>query len=171
MKNHRGLILIELIAVIILIGIIATFGGVFLYKGFTGYLETKNTTEGALTAQMALDRISLELRDLKEFTSTPTPNPQPDEYVSFKSEVFSGTRVIKYDANANTIELSINNTDYTLLENVSWFSLSVTPDDLDNDGSDDDVAYIEVGFKVGFDEYEIGRKFITKIFPRHMVEN
>jgi type II secretory pathway pseudopilin PulG len=167
MKNHRGLILIELIAVIILVGIIATFTGFFLYTGFRGYLETKNTTEGALTAQMALDRITLELRDLNYFTSL-----VQDSSLTYKSEVLDGTRILKYDSVNNAIVINIDNTDRTLLENVpaSDFKLSKQPRDLDNDGADE-VAYFEVAFRVGLDENRIGREFRTKIFPRHMVQD
>ena len=51
--------LIELVAVIVLIGIIGSFTGFFLYTGISGYVKNKNNTEGALSAQIALDRISL----------------------------------------------------------------------------------------------------------------
>jgi len=165
MKNHRGLILIELIAVIILVGILATFTGFFLYTGFTGYLNTKNITEGALNAQMALDRITLELRDLNYFTSL-----VQDSSLTYKSEVLTGTRVLKHDSGTNAIVINIDNTDYTLLENVSAsaFKLSKQPRDLNYDGVDE-VAYFEVAFKVGLDDNQIGREFRTKIYPRHMV--
>ena len=64
MENQKGFALIELMAVIILVGIIATFAALFLTTGFNAYLNTKSTTEGALNAQMALDRISMELRNI-----------------------------------------------------------------------------------------------------------
>ena len=161
MKNHRGLVLIELITVIVLIGIIGTFTTFFLYTGLSGYLKAKNTLEGALDAQMALDRISLELRDLNYFTSF-----TQDSSLSFTSEVLSGTRKLSY--NSNTIWISIGSNDYKLLGNVDSdsFILSKTPQDLNNDGSLE-VAFFEVGFKVN----EIGKEFKTKIFPRHMVKN
>ena len=167
MRKQRGFILVELITVIVLIGIIASFTGFFLNTGINGYLKTKNNTEGALNAQMALDRIALELRDLNYLTSTPDTTA-PDLSLSFKSESqITGTRILKFDSGTNTIAINIANQDYVLLENVSSFSLAVTPKDLDNDGSDDDVATIEVGFNVN----EIGKEFKTKIFPRHMVKN
>ena len=69
---EHGFALIELIAVIVLVGIIASFSAFFLYTGFQGYLNTKKATEGALNAQMALDRIALELRDIGNIIPTPT---------------------------------------------------------------------------------------------------
>jgi hypothetical protein len=53
-----------------------------------------------------------------------------------------------------------------LLENVTDFSLTVTPEDLNRDGVED-VASIEVGFHL----HGIGKEFKTTIFPRHMVKN
>jgi len=160
-QQTQGLILIELIAVIVLVGIIASFTTFFLYSGIEGYLSTKNTNEGALNAQMTLDRISLELKNLNYFTSF-----AQDSSLTFTSEVLSGTRKLSY--NSNTIWLSIGPEDYKLLEHVDAdsFRLAKTAWDLNADGSDE-VAYFEVGFRVN----EIGRDFSTKIFPRTMVED
>ena len=78
MKNQQGFALIELMAVIVLVGIIASFSTFFLYTGFNGYLNTKNATEGALNAQMALDRIALELREYQRYYSARHPaHPSP----------------------------------------------------------------------------------------------
>lgn len=160
-KPQIGLILIELITVIVLVGIIASFTTFFLYSGIEGYLSTKNTNEGALNAQMALDRISLELKELDYFTSF-----TPDSTLTFTSAAISGTRRLSY--NSNTIWLGIGDDDYQLLTHVTpgSFRLTKTARDL-NGGGSDEVAYFEVGFKVN----EIGREFSTKIFPRHMVED
>jgi hypothetical protein len=158
-NRRQGLILIELIAVIVLVGIIAAFTTFFLYSGIDGYLHIKNRTEGAINAQMALDRISLELRDLDYFTSFAA-----NSSLSFTSEVLSGTRKLSY--NSNTIWISIGSNDYKLLEKVDSFSLSKTAQDLNNEGAAE-VAFFEVGFRVN----EIDRDFKTKIYPRHMVED
>ena len=163
MKKQKGLILIELIMVIVIIGIIASFTGFLLYTGFSGYLKAKRNTEGALNAQRALDRISLELRDLNYYSSL-----VEDTSLTYKNEVLTGTRVLQYDSNSNTIRISVNNVNYNLLEDVSSFSLSDTARDLNNDGVNE-VAYFDVGFRIGFDENEIPRNFNARIFPRHMV--
>ena len=59
-----GFILVELIVSIVLIGIIGIFTSMFIYTGIKGYLMAKQTNEGAIKAQMALDRINLELRQI-----------------------------------------------------------------------------------------------------------
>jgi type II secretory pathway pseudopilin PulG len=165
-KQPQGLILIELISVIVLVGIIASFTTFFLYSGIQGYLKTKNTSEGALNAQMALDRISLELRNLNYFTSSPVTSGNAS--LSYQSEVaeLDGDRILKYDSTQETIAIDIDGTPYLLLENVTDFSLTVTPEDLNRDGVED-VASIGVGFHL----HGIGKEFKTTIFPRHMVKN
>ena len=164
MNKQHGFALIELIAVIILVGIIASFSTFFLYTGFNGYLNAKNATEGALNAQMALDRISQELRSISELTSTPSSTS-----ISYKSEEFTGTRTLKYEN--QTVFIRVGSTDHMLLDNISTFNISKDlPLDLDNDGSND-VPGIEVEFRVGLNENEIQKWFRTKIFPRNMVED
>jgi len=165
MNKQQGFALIELIAVIILVGIIATFSAFFLYTGFNGYVNTKNATEGALNAQMALDRIAMELRNISELTSTPSSTS-----LSYISENSAETRTLKHEN--QKIFINVNNTDYILLENIPSFTISKpTPLDLDNDGLNDDVPYIEVEFRVGLNENGIRKPFRTRIFPRHMVED
>ena len=164
MKNQKGLMLVELITVLVLIGIIGSFATFFLYLGVNSYVKTKTASEGALDAQMALDRMTLELRDINYFTSAPVLTGNAS--LSYKSEVLSGTRVLKYDSAAHTIALHIGGQDYSLLENVSSFNLSVTAKDLNYDGVDD-VAAIAVEFNLD----GIGKDFKTAIFPRYMVKN
>lgn len=167
-RDQGGFILIELITVIVLIGIIASFTGFFLYTGFKGYLTAKANSEGALSAQMAMDRISLELRDLDYFASL-----NPNVSLTYKSAVLTGTRILKYDATKDEILLNLNNVDYPLINDVSFFKLSKSaPRDLNNDGVDE-VAYFEVGFRLGLEENDnaIKREFNIKIFPRNMIKD
>ena len=160
MNSQRGLILIELIAVIVLVGIIGSFAGFFLYTGANGYLKNKNNTEGALNAQMALDRISLELRNINEIAPSPSSTA-----VTYKSETLTGTRTLKYLG--KKIIINIDPNDYTLLDDVSSFKLSYTYQNLDHDTTPvDEVAHIDVEFKLG----EVNKTFKTKIFPRNMVK-
>jgi prepilin-type N-terminal cleavage/methylation domain-containing protein len=163
MKNQKGLILIELIMTIVLIGIIATFTGFFIYSGINGYLRAQYITNGSLDAQRALDRISLELRDITDITITPPPD---DESFTYKSDVLTGTRTLKYEGDTKTIFIRVDPNDYVLLENVSSFSLSYAGENLDNDpASVAEVAYIEVAFNLE----GIGTNFRTRIFPRNLV--
>ena len=163
MNKQQGFALIELMAVIVLVGIIATFSAFFLRTGFSGYLNTKNNTEGALNAQMALDRISMELRNIRELTGTPSGTS-----LSYKSEDPTETRTLKYEN--QMVFIRVDTTDHMLLDNISTFTISHSSRNLDNDGPND-VSYIEVAFRVGLNENEIQRWFRTRIFPRNMVED
>jgi hypothetical protein len=131
-----------------------------MYTGFRGYEDTISRNEGALSGQMALDRLALELRDLDYFRSAMVD----DSSLEYRSKSMAGDRVLKYESNKIIIE--IDNTDYTLLEAITdnSFHLSSSPKDLDGDGVDD-VEYIEVSFRLD----NIDKEFRTRIFPRHMV--
>ena len=162
--NQRGFVLIELIAVIVLIGMIAGFTTFFLYTGFKGYEDSKTRNEGALSAQMALDRITLELRDINYIDPTPSITS-----LTYKSETLTGTRTLKYVGNNILINVDPPGDvakDYTLLEDVTSFQFSYTYLNLDYDTAPvDEVASIAVEFNLS----DIGKKFETKIFPRYMV--
>ena len=158
-KHQKGLILIELIMTIVLIGIIATFTGFFIYSGINGYIRAKYITNGALDAQRALDRISLELRDITDIDATPAPSSSRLEY---QSAVLTGTRVIEHIG--TTLFIRVEPNPNALLENVTAFSLAYQTDDLDANAGDE-VAYIDVAFKID----EIGTEFKTRIFPRNLV--
>ena len=163
MKNPKGFALIELMAVIVLVGIIASFSTFFLYTGFNGYINTKNATEGALNAQMALDRISLELRNISEIVPTPSSTS-----ITYKSEMLTGTRTLKIVGGELFINANAN--DYKLLEDVSSFSLTVTSRDLDHrTPTDQEIAEIGVEFRLS-DIGDNGRAFKVNIFPRNMVK-
>ena len=67
-RPQKGFTLVELIVTLVLVGIIGTFTTLFMYTGLNGYLRAKDTSEGALKAQIALDRISLELKDINDIS-------------------------------------------------------------------------------------------------------
>ena len=164
MKHQRGLILIELIAVIVLVGIIASFTGFFLYTGINGYLNAQRSLEGALKAQTALDRMTLELRSISYFTSAPTAAS-----VFYRSDDsrLPGSRVLKYQAGSGTgaILIGVDGTDYPLLDGVSSFALLIDYLNLNDDPLVDEVAGIGIGFKLE----GVGKEFKTRIFPRNLV--
>ena len=158
-RAQNGFTLVELIVTLVLVGIIGTFTTLFMYTGLNGYLKAKDTSEGALKAQIALDRISLELKDINnisEFNS--------DTNINYTSETLPGNR--KIFLNGDKIELDVDGTPNPLLDTVVSFDLEPTYTDLNHyaDGNLE-VGSIEISFTVG----EIERPFSTRIFPRNMV--
>ena len=167
-SQTAGFSLIELVLTIVLVGIIGTFTSLFVYSGIRGYITTRQNSEGALQAQIALDRISLELRNMNSLTGTPDTTA-PDLSVSYKSAVLSGTRELKYDSNQQALLISVDNGSnyYKLLDNVSSCDLILTYLNLDHDTAPvNEVSQIDLKFNLD----AIGREFRTRIFPRHLVE-
>ena len=159
-KQENGFTLVELIVTIVLVGIIGTFTTFFLYTGISGYLRAKDTAESALKAQIALDRISLELRDIDLIDkNTYTKNARID----YTSVTLPGSRKILYSS--GVITLDVNDSPHELLDGVLDFTMEIKPEDLNADGINE-VRAIEVSFKVG----EIRRLFSARIFPRNMVQ-
>ena len=160
-KQENGFTLIELTVTIVLVGIIGTFTSLFMYTGLNGYLRAKDTAEGALKAQIALDRISLELRDLTEI-ETLTANTSIDYF----SATLPGDRQIIHNGVADTISLDVDGNVNLLLDDVQSFTMTAASKDLNfyADGNNE-VEAIDVSFTIG----DIGRQFSARIFPRYMV--
>lgn len=154
--NASGLILVELVATLILVGIIGIFTGFFLFTGIQGYMTTKETTEGALKAQTALERISKELRDIDTIPSAPVANTS----VTYTSRSLPGQRQIGY-ANG-VISISVDGgTAWPLLKDVDTFTLSWSTADLNYD-TIDDIS----GLTIAFNTVQVGQMFYTTIYPR-----
>lgn len=159
--HAKGFTLIELIVTIVLVGIIGTFTSLFLYTGIKGYLTARDTAVGALKAQIALDRLSLELRDIN---SIDLETFEADTRIDYTSTTLPGDRKILY--NGGVISLDVDGNVNELLDEVSDFKMSLTPEDLIYFAeAKDEVQGVNVSFKVG----EIGRVFSARIFPRNMV--
>ena len=158
-RPQSGFTLVELIVTLVLVGIIGTFTTLFMYTGLNGYLKAKETSVGALKAQIALDRISLELKDinnLSEFNSNTN--------INYTSETLPGSRKIIFSG--NKIDIDVDNNPNTLLDAVVSFDLKTTYTDLnDYSGGEREVESISVGFTVE----GIERPFNARIFPRNMV--
>jgi prepilin-type N-terminal cleavage/methylation domain-containing protein len=160
--QEKGFTLVELIVTLVLVGIIGTFTTLFMYTGLNGYLRAKDTAEGALKAQIALDRISLELRDVVEIGAF-TNNAQIDYTYMTLDEDRKDRKIIYSNG---VISLDVNGSANELLDAVSNFTMILTAANLNNSaGGKEEVQAIDVSFTVG----EIRRPFNARIFPRNMV--
>ena len=95
-NRQAGFVLIEVVSTLILIGIIGAFTGFFLYYGITGFLASKRNSEDALKVQVAMDRISAELRDIK---ASPKPIFEAKK-VTYQSDTLTlppGDRVLQIE--------------------------------------------------------------------------
>jgi hypothetical protein len=130
-----------------------------MYTGLNGYLRAKDTSEGALKAQIALDRISLELRDIDSISAF-----KDNARIDYTSRTLTGNRQIIY--NIGVITLDVDGSANDLLDGISNFTMTLTAANLNNSaGVKEEVQAIKVSFNIG----EIQRLFSVRIFPRNMV--
>jgi prepilin-type N-terminal cleavage/methylation domain-containing protein len=125
MKPQNGFTLIEIICSVVILGLIAVFGAMFIASGMRGALSARLAEENGQKAQIALQRIALELRDINGTTTVVTGSSPYIRYVTGQTKL-SGTRTIAYDGTAKTITLatSVGGTAYTLADGVSSCSMS-----------------------------------------------
>lgn len=131
MRRQAGFTLIELIAAIVLMGFIAIFAGIFISTGMRGALTARQAQENALKAQIALDRISIELRDISGGPgsgSAPIVTATSIQYTS-SAAALSGTRTLAYTGTTTrtiTLTPASGGTAYTLVDGVSACTMSFT---------------------------------------------
>ena len=160
--NNRGFTLFELVVTIILIGIIGVLSSLFLYNGIKGFMTSKLASEGALTGQIAIDRIALELRSIETIDSF--DDTGGNVVMNYKSNSLPGARELKYDPTNRRILIGVGTKEYLLLDQVPTFSLNIHRSNLDNKAGDE-VAGFEVSFKI----QDIGKPFATRIYPRTLL--
>lgn len=154
--------MIEVVASLVIVGILATFAALFLVVGLEGYETTRKATDAAMNAEVALSRISLELRNIESISSAPVANTSL-AYTSTEKPALDGSRILKFSA--GNLYINVDGVDYKLIEDISAPLLDVKDDvDLDNDGTDE-VAYITVGF-----DLEYMPSFQVRVYPRVMID-
>jgi prepilin-type N-terminal cleavage/methylation domain-containing protein len=170
LRSNKGFTLIEIVATLVLVGIIGAFSSFFLYTGIRGFLTSRFSSETALQAQIALDRISAELRYIKDFELIPvqTPNPNSNS-IEYRSRDLPGARRVSYNAANREILLTVNGTSNVLLNNVSAFNISWISKNLDQRVSDNEISEIKVAFTISSTSSENEAEFLTEIYPRSML--
>jgi prepilin-type N-terminal cleavage/methylation domain-containing protein len=153
-KREAGFTLIEIIVTLVLVGILSVFAGLFLTSFLNSYFLVKNNSDTAMKAQMAMDRISAELRDVSA-VSVLTNN----SLITYTNPSGVG-RTIKFIG--SNLYLSTPS-DNTLIDHVQAFQLSATYRNVYNIAAND-MAFIDIGFTVtGY------TPFATRIFPRNRI--
>ena len=154
LKQEAGFTLIEIIVTLVLVGILSVFAGLFMTTFLNGYFMVKNNSDTAMKAQMALDRISIELRDVRALSAL------TDNSLITYTNPSGADRTIKFVG--SNIYLSTP-ADNILIDHVEAFQLSAAYNNVYNILADD-VAFIDIGFTVsGYNP------FSARIFPRNRV--
>ena len=156
--NYRGFTIIEVVIAITLVGILSVFLGFFVGNFVSGYFFTRANSEAALKAQVALDRMAIELKDMRTVTNVADNNS-----ITFTNSS-GAARTIRY-INPR-INLTVDGTDWELLDGVIGFTLSALFDNMDGVvGAKEEVAHIDIGYNLG----GIPAPFTARVFPRNMV--
>jgi prepilin-type N-terminal cleavage/methylation domain-containing protein len=157
-KQEAGFTLIEIIITLVLVGILSVFVALFLTSFLNSSFLIKNNSDTAMKAQMAMDRISVELKEVSAVSVLTT-----DSLITYKNRQIdpSGAdRTIKFQG--SNLYLSTPS-DNILIDQVQAFQLSGTYRNVYNIAAND-VAFIDIGFTIaGYPP------FSTRIFPRNRI--
>lgn len=129
MRRQAGFTLVELIASVVLLGIIAVFGSMFLATGMKGALSARLAAEEGQRVEMALERIAVELRDADGLTGPGTAiqvdaSPPTINYHS-AIPALNGNRRLAFDAaNARLTLTPASGTAQTLIDRVSGCTMT-----------------------------------------------
>jgi prepilin-type N-terminal cleavage/methylation domain-containing protein len=165
-KPHSGFVLIELVTTLILIGVIGAFAGLFLYTGVNGFLVSKRNSETALKAQMALDRTSAELRNIK---ALPKPVFETRK-ITYQNDIATGNRILQIEDGPQGpgIYLTVGGAKNLLLDNVNVAQSNITYEaskNLDNENNNNEISAIRVTFQL----IDMGTPFQVEIYPRALI--
>lgn len=155
-----GFTVVELILTLVLVGIITATAGMFLLSGVNSYFDTMVNSDTAMKAQVALNRISLEL---KEINAKPGAYTQ-DSFLTYTSanSQFPGNRRLRF-ANGNLF-IDVEDAAHLLIDNVANATLRVNVADMDGNAGNE-IQGIEVSFVCR----DVPTPFGVTIYPRHMV--
>ncbi len=113
-KNQRGFTLIELIAVLVILGIVSVLGSMGLVEIAKSYLFTKKNVAAAGQTQVAMARLVKELSAIQSIalgSATPT---------SITYTRAGGTHTVSWTSGNQLVTIDGD----TLIENVQSFSLA-----------------------------------------------
>jgi type II secretory pathway pseudopilin PulG len=177
-KQNSGFVLIELVMTLILVGFIGAFVGLFLYTGINGFLASKRNSEVALKAQVAMDRISAELRSINaSFKPVFLPadvNEKKKNEMTYQNNIEPLNRILRIkdksppDGVGPGIYLTVNGKENALLDKVdlskSYIECEATKN-LDNENNNNEIGAIRVTFKLS----DMDTEFKVGIYPRAFI--
>jgi len=128
MQRQRGFTLIELIACIVLLGLIGLGATTVISLGARSFFSARQADTAGPGAQVALERIALELRDVNGGVGAGgaaqvLAGPPRIIYTTTQTAL-SGTRTLTFSGNAITLTPTAGGTAYTLVDGISSCTMS-----------------------------------------------
>ena len=129
MRRQTGFTLIELIACIVILGLIGIGVGTVISLGARSFFAARNADNAGVSAQIALERIALELRDIDSSTAAGAVKVLGGTsivYVSSQTTALPGTRTLAFSGDAITLRVNTGTSDTTntLISGVSTCTMS-----------------------------------------------
>ena len=132
MRKQAGFTLIELIACIIILGLIGFGMTTVISLGARSFFAARNADNAGTSAQLALERIALELRDANGGPGAGGTairlqnNATSIEYTTTQTVALPGTRALEYNAATGTLTLTpaTGATPRTLISGLSSCAMS-----------------------------------------------
>jgi len=167
MTNESGFTLIDVIASLILAGIMAAAAGMALVTASKAYLLSKDNAQMAQKAQFAMARLSRELTELTDVTSA-SATAILYERPGGQFGIASVDRAIKVREGS---VLPDSTTGHVLIDNVDSFSLSYFKKDQPWQTGTDDIqllSAIQIDLVLAHTDTSIGSvRFSTTVHPRN----
>lgn len=102
--SHRGFTLVEMVAVLVIIGAIFALGGIMLSGTVRNYVNNKDAAEMSAHARVAFERMVREIRVIKDATAV-------------NLEITTANRIKFIDANDNAVCFYLNGSNLMRSEN------------------------------------------------------
>ncbi|MDD5070391.1 MAG: hypothetical protein PHV17_06645 [Candidatus Omnitrophica bacterium] len=159
----KSFTIFELVMVIAIVGILVGIGGPLTVKLFESFQYVVYRKELSETADLAINRLSRELRRLKNATSVFTANNTSYRFLDYDN------RSLGYNLNGTRLEREINGTTDILAVGIEQFSFDYLDDSLTPiaypqvSPNPTDIKFIRFSFEIATDTNSIFYQRMIKL--------